>query len=169
MKLGSWNGDSTIMSSPTGLKDQSYVTFTGLSKLKTGHSIAEIGSGVYTRKKAVAGISIVYDDDVWDHPGAYVTGDTIKSAPTLVLSDGEKIIKMETKASIPAGEDRNRIRGLKLTTDKGRVWKANDAYDEVNDAQVVAEEAPKGGWFLKGFYGAESRYFISRLGPIWGH
>ena len=169
IKLGSWNGDSTPMSSPVALKDQSYVAFTGLSKLKVGHKIVEISSGIYTTESAVAGISVLYDDDIWDHPGTYVMGTTIQSAPTLILSDEEKIIKMETKASIPAGETRNRIRGLKLTTDKGKVWKVNDAYDEINDAHVVVEESPKGGWFLKGFYGAESRHFISRLGPIWGH
>ena len=42
-------------------------------------------------------------------------------------------------------------------------------YDEIKGANVFTEEAPQAGWYLKGFYGEQTRFYLARVGPIWGH
>ena len=186
IKLGSWNGDNVSINSDQGKKDTSYVAFAGLVPI-THTNVINFLDGSYNKYvKAVEGIQVVLKDHQAYTAGFYGVGPTgltdeyVDDADRLILAEGEKIIKIESKALTPTfdtglndpdriQEGRNRVIGLRLTTDKGNVWTVNGDYDNIKDANVVTEDAPYDGWFLKGFYGAQTRSFLSRVGPIWGH
>jgi hypothetical protein len=165
IKIGSWNGDNTLTAES---KDNNYVAFTGLDRIKVTGEIRTIGGGYHVYHEAICGLFAEYRDIEIHNIGSNTYGPGVDTSQPFQPRQ-EKITKMETKARIPKGEDRYRIVGLKLTTDKDNVWKVNPSYDEITDARVVSEEAPYPGWELKGFYGGQTFFYISRLGPIWGH
>lgn len=170
IKLGTWNGESASLTDGS-TKDFTYVAFTALDRIKTTNKISLIDVTINSKAAALGTFRTLYTDGS-SHTtcvGAVYAGDALSSSTR--LQGDEKIVKVESKAAAPkdGGSGLTRIVGLKLETDKGNVVKWPYAkYDSLTDAQTVGEAAPAEGWELKGFYGAETREYMARLGPIWG-
>ena len=90
------------------------------------------------------------------------------------IQGSERIIKFSIAARVPPGGTttdwgRSRVVALWLQTDQGRTWCTTDSADVWKVSEVANLVAPLDGWFLKGFYGAQTRSYVARLGVIWGH
>ena len=121
-------------------------------------------------RQLVSGIKTTWSDGISEWISTF-EGNNIKTAAKMTLAEGEKIIKMESKAHKLAGTERLRVLAIKLTTDKGQVWKSSDDYDTKNNDSDVSEDAPS-GYHLKGFYEelhVPGNDFYMRIGPIWGN
>lgn len=168
IKVGTWNG------APTSIDDaKALFPFTSLDRIKVTGEIKSL-RGVYDQNAdAITYLLTRYADNGTHQIGGFNFGAGLATPTTLAdfgLQDGEKFVKMESKAKAPKGKDGLQVVALKFTTDKGREFKLNADYDKIADAQVVVESPPSPGWELKGFYGAfvSTSYVVVRLGPIWG-
>ena len=171
IKFGTWNGESASLTDGS-TKDFTYVAFTALDRIKTTNKISLIDVAINSKAAALGTFRVLYTDGSLHTTcvSAVYAGDTLSSSTR--LQGDEKVVKVESKAAAPKdgrSAGLTRIVGLKLETDKGNVFKWPYAeYDSLADVQTVVEATPAEGWELKGFYGAETREYMARLGPIWG-
>lgn len=158
-RVGTWNGSSTAQ--PGGP-----APFSSLATITRSSRITSIRTYFDPSVQALAGLSVHHDDGIGEW---YSWGQEGYEESTFTLEDGERISKMATKAFQPEGRGGLLIFGIRLETDKGRVWTSSRGYEafQAGKEGLVRQEAPGREWFLKGFYGALGD-FLERVGPVWG-
>ena len=160
VKVGNWIGDTTLKSAQS---DPYYHVFSSFDRLQSGYIIgidANYGADV----DALKGMDVKFPDKVIQR----LANNPYPVPAKLELAANEHVVKVEIKARAPDAKGRCRIVGLKVTTDvQNRVWTTN-SYDELNGVDYTSEGPPAPGYFLRGFYGAENRSYICRLGALWG-
>ncbi|KAL8707608.1 MAG: hypothetical protein Q9220_007395 [cf. Caloplaca sp. 1 TL-2023] len=155
-RVGSWNGNETCAQGGPA-------PFSSLCTITPNSKIVSVRSFYDPDMQALAGFSVYHQDNIYEW---YTWGQEGYEESTMTLAEGEKIVKMETKAFKPAQKDLL-ICGMKLTTDKGQTWSSCGGYDQLSNDMVVSEDAPGPECSLKGFYGGLGD-FVDRLGPVWG-
>ncbi|KAL8787773.1 MAG: hypothetical protein Q9195_007642 [Heterodermia aff. obscurata] len=169
-RFGSWNGDGLNTGQGKSLKDAEGTAFTCLKTIYPVQEIQSMTAGYDTVLQALSGFGVRSSGRYVVQCG-YTSGANIEMSAMLKLGVGERVVGIETKSGVRGGRDRAVVWGVKLRTDKGNVWKVPLGYDDLGkgtDISVVAEEAQRGGWRLKGFYGSATWKAVLRIGPVWG-